>query len=189
MRNFSELLQKHGMQVPNEKVYISIENSKQLMLSAFAEFVPNFEWLAEYDQVADWMTNNKGLGLFMYGNCGRGKTLLAKYIIPAILLAKTGKIVRYYDIQELKPKYEEIISKKIMAIDDVGTEEVIVDYGSRKDAFCEIMDIVEKKAKLIIITSNLTHEELISRYGVRIMDRIKATTKRILFKGESLRNK
>ncbi len=185
--NFKELLKTHGLQVPDEKVYIKVGNAKELIQQAFIEFVPNFKWTKEYDKVSEWMENNEGLGLFLYGNCGRGKTMLAKYIIPSILIAKTRKVLRYYDIQDLKSNYDEIISKKLFSLDDVGTEEVILDYGNKKDAFCEIMDLVEKKSKLIVITSNLTYDQLIARYGIRIMDRIKSTTKRILFEGESFR--
>jgi len=187
MATYQNLLKKHNMQVPDEKVYFKVGNAKELIAKSFSEFVPGFKWTKEYDQVSEWLEDNKGLGLFLYGNCGRGKTMLAKYIIPSILLANSGKVLRYYDIQDLKTCYDEILSKKIFSLDDVGTEEVILDYGNRKDAFCEIMDFVEKKSKLIVITSNLTYEQLVSRYGIRIMDRIKATTKRILFEGESFR--
>lgn len=175
------------MQVPDERVYFKVGGAKELISKSFTEFVPAFKWTKEYEQVSDWLEDNKGLGLFLYGNCGRGKTMLAKYVIPSILMAGTGKVLRYYDVQDLKTSYDEILSKKLFALDDVGTEEVILDYGNRKDAFCEIMDFVEKKSKLIVITSNLNYEQLVARYGVRIMDRIKATTKRILFEGESFR--
>ena len=186
-QSFREVLQKQGLQVPDEKVYFKIENAKELIEKAFKEFVADFVWIKEYDEVVEWMTDNKGRGLFLYGNCGRGKTLLAKYIIPAILLKECGKVLRYYDIQDLKSNFNEIISKKLISLDDIGTEEMINDWGNKREPFAEIMDIVEKKSKLIIVTSNETEEKLISRYGVRILDRIKSTTIRVLFKGESLR--
>ena len=86
-------------------------------------------------------------------------------------------MVSYYDIQDFKTKYDEIITKKkIIALDDIGTEEVIVNYGNRIEPFSEIMDIVEKKSKMVIITSNITEKQLIDRYGMRILDRLKATT-------------
>lgn len=186
-QSFRELMQAHGMQVPGIKVHFSIDNAAEAFKIAFTEFVPTYQHIKEYDEVIKWLSNNEGKGLFMYGTRGRGKTIIAKYVIPALLLAYHSKVVNYYDIQDFKTKYDEIITKKIIALDDIGTEEVIVNYGNRVEPFSEIMDIVEKKSKMIIITSNITEKQLIERYGMRILDRLKATTTRVLFTGESFR--
>lgn len=185
--NLRDILNKYGMQVPDEKVYIKTDEAKSKIIYYGLEFVDNFQWLPEYDNVVEWLTDNKGLGLFLYGGCGRGKTVLAKYILPTLLLKEHGKVLRYYDIQECKTKFDEIKEKKLISLDDVGTEEIIMNYGNKLEPFSEIMDLVEKKSKLIVVTSNLTYEQLVERYGIRVIDRIKSTTKRILFKGESLR--
>ena len=113
--------------------------------------------------------------------------MLAKYIIPAILLVEKSKIVNYYDITDLKEKFDDALRYKILAIDDIGTEETLVKFGNRTDVFAEIMDIVEKKSKLVIVTSNYQKEELENRYGTRILDRIIATTFRVKFTGKSFR--
>lgn len=62
-----------------------------------------------------------------------------------------------------------------------------VEYGNKRVYFAEIMDIVEKQNKLIIVNSNLTGAKFKEKYGERILDRIIATTHRIEFKGNSLR--
>lgn len=185
--NIESIMRDRGMQVPDDKVYFKIDKAKEKMQLLFERFVPNYEWTQEYDQVAEWLSDNKGKGLFLYGNCGRGKTMLAKYIIPAILLVEKSKIVNYYDITDLKEKFDEALRYKILAIDDIGTEETLVKFGNRTDVFAEIMDIVEKKSKLVIVTSNYQKEELESRYGTRILDRIIATTFRVKFTGKSFR--
>lgn len=190
MKNFEDIktiMREHGFQVPDDKVYFKIKDAKQKMQTLFELFVPGYEWITEYDEVAEWLTNNRGRGLFLYGNCGRGKTMLAKFIIPALLLSECSKVMSYYDIQDLKDKFDELKQKKIIAVDDIGTEEVVFNYGNRIDVFAEIIDLTEKKSKLIVVTSNYQKDELLSRYGVRILDRIIATTTRICFTGKSFR--
>ena len=190
MSNFEtikKIMQEHGVQVPDDKVYFKVPNAKEKMKAVFEMFVNDFKWIAEYDQVAEWLEDNKGRGLFLYGNCGRGKTVLAKYVIPALLLSECSKVVTYYDITDLKTRFEELRQKKIIAVDDIGTEEIVVTFGQRTDVFAEIMDAVEKKSKLAIITSNYTKNQLLDRYGERILDRIVATTHRVVFTGKSFR--
>lgn len=185
--NIESIMRDSGLQVPDENVYFKIPNAKEKMKILFEKFVPNYEWVDEYDKVAEWLTDNKGKGLFLYGNCGRGKTMLAKYIIPALLLVEVGKIVNYYDFLDLKTKFDEVVRYKIIAIDDVGTEEVLVNFGNKTDIFSEIMDMAEKKSKLVIVTSNYQKEQLVERYGLRVLDRIIATTFRVKFTGKSFR--
>ena len=181
----------HGMRVPDEKISISIDNAKEILTNALKYFISleNREsvWLPEYEEVADWLNDNQERGLFLYGNCGRGKTVLARYVIPAILLKYDRKVVNCFDAQEMNTNLDEVLKKKIVCIDDIGTEEVSVSYGNKRLAFLEVVDAAEKHGKLLIITSNLNQEQLVQKYGDRTMDRIISTTKRVLFKGKSLR--
>ena len=181
----------HGMSVPDEKINISLDNAKEILTNALKYFISleNREsiWLPEYEEVSDWLNDNQGRGLFLYGNCGRGKTVLARYVIPAILLKYDRKVVNCFDAQEMNTNLDEVLKKKIVCIDDIGTEEISVNYGNKRLAFLEVVDAVEKHGKLLIITSNLNQEQLVYKYGDRAMDRIISTTKRVLFKGKSLR--
>lgn len=184
-------MKMHGMPLPADKVLIQIPNAKTILDDCFkytlsrqnAEFI----WQPEYDEVVKWFENNQGRGLFLYGDCGRGKSLLSRYVIPAILLKCMKKVVTVYDIQEMNAKIDEVMKKHIISLDDVGTEEISVNYGNKRLAFAEIMDSVEKHGKLVIVSTNLKKDAIIERYGERIYDRIISTTYRVEFKGNSLR--
>lgn len=140
-----------------------------------------------YDEVIDWLSDNKGKGLLLYGNCGLGKTLIARYVIGPIYSKVLRKVVNYHNATDLKD-LDKIIDKQIICLDDIGTESTINKYGNKFDAVSEILDRAEKENKLLILTSNLTAEDLKARYGDRIFDRILATTKRVLFTGKSFRS-
>ena len=65
--------------------------------------------------------------------------------------------------------------------------EMAVKYGERRLAFCEIVDEAEKRGKLLMLTTNLSLEEISQKYGERTMDRLVAITRRVKFEGNSLR--
>ncbi|MDR1503681.1 MAG: hypothetical protein LBT43_14640 [Prevotella sp.] len=137
--------------------------------------------------MAAWLAANHGKGLFLYGNCGRGKSLLCRYALPAILLGYCRRVVSVFDTQQMNSDIDLVLSKHIISLDDVGTEDVSNVFGNRRMAFAEVMDAAEKHGKLLIISTNLPVDDIRKRYGDRVLDRIKSTTTRILFEGESLR--
>lgn len=184
-------MKSHGMKLPSDKVHFNIPNSREVLYSAIRYFVSlekkEAVWLPEYERVASWLSGNDGRGLFLYGNCGRGKSILCRYALPAILLKYAGKVVSVFDIQDMNKDVDLVLSKHIISLDDIGTEEISIKYGERRMAFAEIMDAAEKHGKLVIVSTNLSEDDLRERYGDRVLDRIKAITTRVLFKGESLR--
>lgn len=181
----------HNMPTLADRVLIQIPEAKTILENCFKFFLSKqygtFIWQPEYEEVAKWLENSEGRGLLLFGDCGRGKSLLARYVLPAILLKYARKVVTVYDVQEMNTKIDEVLKKHIISIDDIGTEEVINNFGNKRLAFAEIMDAAEKYGKLVIISTNLTGQELADRYKDRVLDRIVATTKRIEFKGNSLR--
>jgi len=194
--DFSSIVEEmriHGMPAPYSKqnITVSIPGAHEILKNAFDYFLTfqntSTTWKKEYDEVADWLTNNEGRGLFLWGDCGLGKSLLGRYIIPAILLKYCRKVVSVYNVGEMNGKINEILTRNLISIDDIGTEEIVNVYGNKRLAFAEIMDSVEKNGKLIIISTNLDKEALIEKYGFRVFDRIISTTKRVKFEGESLR--
>lgn len=192
INNILDTMGTHGLDVPTDKIHIKIDNADIIFRNTLKYFFElqgeEMKFLPEYKDIIEWLSDNKGKGLFMYGNVGRGKTMISRYVIPAILLTYANKSVCYYDAQEMNEKLDEVLKKGIICIDDVGVEDVAVTYGNRRLAFLEVLDRVEKKNKLLIVTSNLgTPEQIINKYGDRGIDRIISTMKRVVFKGKSLR--
>lgn len=172
--------------LPNS-VNISIPDAKRILWNGLNYFVGKAEWLSEYEEVSDWLSDNKGRGLLCYGNCGRGKSLICWKIIPLLLNHYCHKIVACYDAQQMNADIDAVKQKHIVYIDDIGTENVSVKFGEKRLAFCEIVDEAEKRGKLLILTTNLSLDEISQKYGERTMDRLVAITTRVKFKGGSLR--
>lgn len=182
----------HGLRVSSNKVQINIPRAKKKLQDAM-EYALSLEgrhlvWLPQYDEVADWLEDNEGRGLLLYGSCGLGKTLITRYAIIPILLKFAGKVISSYDMVDLQKNADEIISKHLLALDDIGTEETYsMYYGQKRSVFSEIVDAAEKGNKLLLMTTNLSAETLMEKYQPRTFDRLLALTKRIEFKGASFR--
>ena len=194
MKCFKEIaaqMRQHHMPLPDSKVQIKVPDAPTVLNNALSYFLgtenAEAQWLPEYEAVADWLTDNQGRGLFLFGSCGRGKSLLCRYVLPAILLSCHNKIASVFDAQEMNRNLDFALSRHILSLDDIGTEEISNVYGNKRMAFAELMDAAEKYDKLLIVSTNLSVAEIQKRYGDRVLERIKSTTKRVLFRGDSLR--
>lgn len=183
-----EYLVSLGCMTRPDRVQVNVKDAEKVLRNGINFFTNgNGIWLPEYNQVAEWLKDNNGRGLFCIGMVGRGKSLLCTKVIPAILNVYCRKIVSIYDAQQMNARIDEVLSKHIICIDDLGTEEVSVKYGERRMAFAEIADAAEKEGKLLLITTNMMIEQFKEKYGDRVIDRLRATTKSVLFNGDSLR--
>ena len=94
------------------------------------------------------------------------------------------------DVKNMADTFKYILEyefKGLDGIDDIGTEDNLNSYGNKRMPFAELCDAAEKKGKLLILTTNLSIDELTQRYGDRVVDRLIATTKAVPFTGDSLR--
>ncbi len=185
VRRFREL----GMELQPERLHIHIPNAKEELVNGIRYYLrDDYKWLPEYDKVADWLTDNKGLGLFCMGNCGRGKTTICYQVLPVIINHYLGKIVERCLAREMNRDYKNIMGKQLLSIDDVGREEPYQEYGNRFNVFPEFVDDCERRGKFLIATTNLSIEELEEKYGRRTLSRLKATTLLVVFAGDDLRH-
>lgn len=169
------------------RISIHIPNAKAEMKGCLAALVANPEWLPEYDEVASWMEDNHGRGLLCIGNCGRGKTMMCYRVIPVLINHFQHKVINCYDAVDINAKIDEMKSKMLICVDDIGTESDYLVYGVRRQPFAELVDAAEKRGMLLLLTTNLTTSELQNKYGIRVIDRLRKLTKVIHFKGCSLR--
>lgn len=171
-----------------DTVRIAIPNAKEALWRGLKFFVgDSAQWLPEYDAIAEWLSDNKGKGLLCYGNCGRGKSLICCKIIPILLSHYCRKIVYCCDAQQMNANIDAVKAKHIICIDDIGTEEVSVKFGERRQALCEIADEAEKRGKMLLLTTNYKLGEIKGKYGERTVDRLVAIARIVNFSGKSLR--
>ena len=182
-----ERLKNHGSQY-HEPINLHVPNAAHALGSALEYFIGrDYVWLPEYEQVAEWLTNNHGRGLCLYGTNGTGKTVLVQRVIPALFFGYCNKVVSCYNYYDLNTHAETIVARRLISIDDAGLENEGVIYGNKRWIFPEIMDIAEKRKNIVIFSSNLNGQGFCEKYGIRTFERIVATTKRIEFNHKSLR--
>lgn len=188
-KSIIERLQDTGYPAEPDKVYIKIQNAENLLKRGLDYFTNKQAiWCEQnYRPIVDWMSDNKGRGLLLAGECGLGKTLIGMRILPLILNAMCRKTVACYKAQDLNTKPDEVLSKHIVYIDDIGTESISNIYGNKRVPFAELCDLAEQKGKLLIISTNYDVIHLAEKYGERTVDRLKATTKYVSLTGQSLR--
>lgn len=192
-KNLISQMRDTGYPQEIDRVQISIPNAEKRLRGGLQYVVNmksgcNAEWNEHnYRPIVDWMTDNKGKGLLMFGGCGLGKSVIGMYILPLLIKDVHKKVVNIFSAQELNKKIDEILKLHIIYIDDIGTEDNLNSYGNKRMPFAELCDAAEKKGKLLILTTNLSIDELTQRYGDRVVDRLIATTKAVPFTGDSLR--
>lgn len=160
------------------------------------------QWLPAYDQIADWLQDNKGRGLLCIGHSGLGKTLLCEKILP-VILGNGGRPIPCVTGPDICHRLDELLKERIVIIDDLGKEpaEATVNYMRRRPFF-ELCNNAERTGQLLIITTNLATarpaswsadrpwpwpDSIEHRYGQEVLDRLKVITKMVRFEGESMR--
>lgn len=176
-----------GFRPHDQRTHIMIKNARDVLWRELqSELGDDAQWLPEYDEVAAWLTDNQGKGLLCMGDCGRGKTLITNRILPR-LFQRIGKVLHIHTAIELLDHYSEISPYKHICIDDMGTEPDAKRFGESHNYISELIDLAERKEKLLIISTNLNKEEILQRYDLRTFDRLRSLCMRVVFKGESLR--
>lgn len=168
----------------------TLEECRTMFQEAFQQTdktVEKFVWLPEYEKVIQWMHNTEGKGLCLRGDCGRGKSNILCGVLPVLFMMRFRKVLRVDQAEEIPEQLKEILRRKIIGIDEIGTEPQCNDYGERFEGFNRIINLAEREIRLLFITTNLKKQHILDRYGERTWERINRLCLVINFKGESLR--
>ena len=164
------------------------EELKEMFIKAFKYYdrtIDVYEHLDSYDEIIDWLSDTNGRGLMLMGECGLGKSTILNYVIPAIFRTKTNKLLTSTPAKELGEI--ERSSASFIIIDDLGTESIKNDYGTKIDAVADAISYAEDSSKTLLITTNLASKALKERYDERTLDRLRKC-KVVVIKGKSFRN-
>jgi DNA replication protein DnaC len=160
-----------------------------------------------FSQIATWHASKTRKGLFLLGDVGTGKTHLMKCLLKNF---GNNSSIRIRPMQELVMLWHEnkgreggfwydafgIYENRVedshnYILDDVGQEQVVNYFGEKMELFSRLITRIyagyEQHGNGSYITTNLTRNEFISRYGARVADRIADMCETIEFKGKTLR--
>lgn len=191
IKNVFQGLENFGIELP-ASMQIKIKEPESTfnfyMTQYFERMGRSYKCLPEYSKIIEWLGDNQGRGLMLTGANGRGKTVILRYIIPAIYLNHAGKVITYCDAAAMNDRLDELLKKRFVAIDDLGAEsQKKMNYGETRHALPELIDNAEKKGNLLIITSNLGAAQIEKAYGIRTRERIRSCCLTVPFVGDSMR--
>lgn len=156
-------------------------------------------------------TSNKlagNRGILMMGGVGNGKTTImeafSKNKIACFKKIEAAEMVHYVKMKgaeswkiflsgSYSPGLKENFHQRYCGwlIDDLGTEEVINDFGNRLDIIANIVFAIEKDrrkyAGMFHFTTNLGAKELQERYGARITSRLGELCNQVVLPGDDRR--
>ena len=165
----------------------SKEELKEMFIKAFKYYdrtIDKYEHLSSYDEIIEWLVDTRGRGLMLMGDCGLGKSTILNFVIPAIFRTKTNKVLKSIPAKELAAVERNVAP--FIIIDDLGTESIKNDYGTKIDAVADAISYAEDSSKTLLITTNLSPQGLKTRYDERTLDRLRKC-KVVIIKGKSFR--
>lgn len=151
-------------------------------------------------EIASIMTSeHRKFGLMLSGQCGNGKSTMAKAVSNTIRILSLAKrydnpnlnvlTISAKEIARMSKEETKRISNRILlSIDDFGNEPAEIQaYGNIWNPLVDLLEYRYDYQLFTIITTNLTPPQISEKYGMRITDRFREMLNIIVFKGKSFR--
>lgn len=136
-------------------------------------------------------------GIIIAGSTGTGKSMTAVHIINRIMergfVGKFTTAANIYDIYRqsftdpiASDEFAKMKTCDVLCIDDLGAE-----YTTEAATY-QIVNLLEERmswSRPTVITTNLTDQELLQRYGQRFVSRIHENFFKLVYTGEDMRMK
>lgn len=152
---------------------------------------------------ARWLANAAASpGLMLCGLYGNGKTTLAQAIkklvesLSRIELGYTNRkrmpLLTAKEVSALmksdRKSYDGLLTEELLIIDDLGEEPTeIVVFGSTETPVADLLAARYARRLFTVCTTNLTADDLKTKYGPRIYDRLAEMMTLIVFENPSYR--
>lgn len=173
--------------------HITIANAKERLQKGLQHFLGDkAQWLPDYDEIADWLSDNKGRGLLLVGTSGLGKSIICQKILPVLL----GSDVAVVSAREMGQQIDNLLQQRCVIIDNLGREPIteMVNYRKRQPFF-ELCDESVRRGILLIVNTTfstsrvrnpLYPNSIKDRYGDEVYNRLRATTHVVELRGQSM---
>ncbi len=172
-------------------MHIALQDARSILRRKMLEILgEDVIWLPQYEEIAEWLSDNKGKGLLLRGGQGVGKSFITREILVPIikdprLLRKNIIEVTPYDIGK---KIERITADGVPVFyDDLGLESPYQYMGNTIDPFVMLTYYAEVKGMFLLLTTNLSADDIVRRYGPRVADRLNYLCKTIEINSNSFR--
>lgn len=203
---FNQLLKKYSIEELNKNCNIALTDFDDFKLDYYSDkidknsnMIPRQCMASNLNACKEYVKNFslKSSNLFFNGNTGLGKTFLSAAIAKKLL--QNGYQVAFDSIQNFlraienehfgrvtdKDTLQILNDAELVILDDLGSE---FDSPFYKSSLYNIINTRLNKGVPTIISSNLSLDELQSRYDQRIISRLKGMFSWRIFIGEDIRS-
>lgn len=185
-----EALQTPTTKVPPSRTYSEVKIGEALERNGWMKAVAGKEDFDRATRAIKLMLETNR-GLLLSGEAGSGKTHLARALKNILHL---DCMSWYYckdkdHMDELRVSFDDAIKSDVI-LDDIGSEDVRVEYGNRIDIVGDFIQLYHARSlRRFIGTTNLSSEGMMNRYGGRVVDRLGEMCVTFRLKGESKRER
>lgn len=189
-----QLRRKH-----HETMNLDLRDAKRLVWDIIKSLCPEYKVTDDNKYLLNQFTlyflrnheceYNLDKGIYLYGNTGRGKTLLMttfQMFTMSIKYRQFRTVSCLAIAQDVLTNGGQVMDKYVngsFCFDDLGHEKIQYYYKTEVDVMEQILARSERHKEIIHVTSNLLPDQLLDRYGERIYSRSKALFNFVELKG------